>query len=111
MDEIKTLENDERTIIIKRFWLAKKLLKAGFRIVDIVMARNGKYINFVFENEDNFVDKMNELINEKHENWNEQHRYGGYTNAKAVSPEDLMKQFDEIKEKIEAVVANNQIIK
>lgn len=110
MDETKTLQNDERTITIKRFWLAKKLLKAGFRIVDIVMARNGKYINFVFENEDNLVDKMNELIDEKHENWNEQHRYGGYTNVKAVSPEDLMKQFDEIKEKIEAV-ANNQIVK
>ena len=111
MDETKTLQNnDERTITIKRFWLAKKLLKAGFRIVDIVMARNGKYINFVFENEDNFVDKMNELIEEKHENWNEQHRYGGYSNVKAVLPEDLMKQFNEIKEKIEAV-ANNHIIK
>lgn len=104
--------NAEDTITVKRLWLAKKLLKSGYQIVDIISAPDNRYLNFIFKNTEGLEDAINKAIEEKN-NKRKERRYHGYSehnnDSVRISPEDLMKKFDEIKQQIQAV-ADNKII-
>ena len=109
----QSLTNAEDTITIKRLWLAKKLLKSGYQIVDIISAPDNRYLNFIFKNTEGLEDAINKAIEEKN-NKRKERRHHGYSehndDSVRISPEDLMKKFDEIKQQIQAV-ADNKIIK
>ena len=114
MNETKqSLTNAEDTITVKRLWLAKKLLKSGYQIVDIISAPDNRYLNFIFKNTEGLEDAINKAIEEKN-NKRKERRHHGYSehsdDSVRISPEDLMKKFDEIKQQIQAV-ADNKIIK
>ena len=105
--------NAKDTITVKRLWLAKKLLKSGYQIVDIISAPDNRYLNFIFKNTEGLEDAINKAIEEKN-NKRKERRHHGYSehndDSVRISPEDLMKKFDEIKQQIQAV-ADNKIIK
>ena len=113
VNETKQLPtNAEDTITVKRLWLAKKLLKSGYQIVDIISAPDNRYLNFIFKNTEGLEDAINKAIEEKN-NKRKERRHHGYSehndDSVRISPEDLMKKFDEIKQQIQAV-ADNKII-
>lgn len=114
MNETKQLPtNAEDTITVKRLWLAKKLLKSGYQIVDIISAPDNRYLNFIFKNTEGLEDAINKAIEEKNDKRKERRRHGYSEHSDdsvRISPEDLMKKFDEIKQQIQAV-ADNKIIK
>ena len=114
MNETKqSSTNAEDTITVKRLWLAKKLLKSGYQIADIISAPDNRYLNFIFKNTEGLEDAINKAIEEKN-NKRKEKRHHGYSeyndDSVRISPEDLMKKFDEIKQQIQAV-ADNKIIK
>lgn len=104
--------NAEDTITVKRLWLAKKLLKSGYQIVDIISVPDNRYLNFIFKNTEGLEDAINKA--EEKNNKRKERRHHGYSeyndDSVRISPEDLMKKFDEIKQQIQAV-ADNKIIK
>ena len=97
----------------KKTWVGKKLLKSGYQIVDITSAPDNRYLNFIFKNTEGLEDAINTAI-EKKNNKRKERRHHGYSEhndgSVRISPEDLMKKFDEIKQQIQAV-ADNKIIK
>lgn len=114
VNETKQLStNAEDTITVKRLWLAKKLLKSGYQIVDIISTPDNRYLNFIFKNTEGLEDAINKVIKEKNDKRKERRRHGYSEHSDdsvRISPEDLMKKFDEIKQQIQAV-ADNKIIK
>lgn len=114
MNETKQLPtNAEDTITVKRLWLAKKLLKSDYQIVDIISAPDNRYLNFIFKNTEGLEDAINKAIEEKN-NKRKERRHRGYSehndDSVRISPEDLMKKFDEIKQQIQAVRRFNEEI-